>query len=160
MKSTKELTCSYCKNKFLETELVVVTKTRKACKNCLETKVRENADYKELIAYICRGFRQTAPTGKQLKDIKTFKEMGISYKEIQWTLYYIYGILNKKIEDKSLGLVPYYHKEAMEHFRTVERVKESVKNAEPQEEITIVRTPCNRKPRIDKTRYVNIAEIG
>ena len=151
----KLLICNTCKNKFPAEELIQVTKNCKRCKSCHQSSI----DYRELIDYICKGFGQKAPTGKQMKDIKTFKEIGISYKEIQWTLYYIFTVSNRKIEGNDIGLVPYYHKEAMEHFRTVERVKESAKNIEFQEEITIVRTPYNRKPRIDKTRYVNIAEL-
>lgn len=151
------LICHTCKEKFPANELIQTSKTRRSCKACYQ--IRQ--DYTELIDYICKGFGQKAPTGKQLRDIKKFKEMGITYKEIQWTLYYIFCIANKKVEDNNIGLVPYFHKEAMEHFNVIQRVKESANNIELQEEITIVRTPCEKRAaKKDRTRYVNIEEIN
>lgn len=154
---SKLLICHYCKNKFPSEELIQITKTRRSCKGCIQAK----DDYKQLIDYICKGFGQTAPTGKQLKDIKRFKELGYSYKEIQWTIYYIFCIANKKLEDNNIGLVPYYYEKAKEHFLTLEKVKENSKDIEIQKEITIIRKPRNEKPKtkLNKTRYVNIEEL-
>lgn len=157
--SERLLICHYCKEKFPTNELIQVSKSSRSCKSCKQNR----DDYKELIDYVCKGFGQIAPTGKQVKDIKTFKEMGISYKEIQWTLYYIFCIANKRIVNNSLGLVTFYHKEAKDHFLTVERVRESSKDIVLPKEITIIRgvsdNDNNSKARLNKTRYVNIAEI-
>jgi len=153
----KLLICHYCNVKFPSSELIQVNKTKRSCKACYQSK----EDYKELIDYICKGFGQKAPTGKQMKDIKKFKELGLTYKEIQWTLYYIFCVANKKIEDNNIGLVPYFHKEAMEHFTIIQKVKENSKDIELQEEITIVKKSCNsnRNVKKERTRYVNIKEI-
>lgn len=182
----KLLVCHYCKNKFPSEELIQTTKTRRSCSGCIEEREKkkvkanevkiekakekeqekdaERDDYRELIDYICKGFGQTAPIGKQLNDIRRFnKELGYTYKEIQWTLYYIFCVLKKRAVNNSLGLVPYYHKEAKDHFLTLERVRESSKDIEIQKEITIIRNSKGHNPkskaRLDKTRYVNIEEI-
>lgn len=153
----KKLTCHYCKEKFPSKELILLGESKRGCKQC----ITDRDDYKELIDYICTGFNQKAPTGKQVKDIRRFKELGISYKEIQWTLYYIFSVVGKKLDENNIGLVPYLHKEAMEHFLTIQRVKETSANIEIKEEITIVRKPYTKsqQAKFNKTRYVNIAEI-
>lgn len=161
MESTgRKVMCKYCRKKFSKEELIQVNKSTRCCEACYKTQRQESENFKELIDYICKGFNQKAPTGQQLKDIKKFKELGYTYKEIQWTIYYIACIKGVNINDGRLGLVPFYYEKAMEHFRIVERNRMATYNEEIPKEITIVRGQReDGRKRLDKTRYIDITSI-
>lgn len=150
--------CHSCREKFPKSELIQVTKSKRVCKSCQERATTEANDYKELIEYICTGFGIKAPTGQQLKSIKQFKELGYSYKEIQYTIYYIYSVINKKVEGTSLGLVPYYYEKAKEHYELVQNAKRSAAKLQ-MNEIVIERKIDSYQPNVKNTRIINIEEI-
>ena len=149
--------CDCCKNKFLREELIQVTKSKKICVSCNETKQREAEDYKELIKFICDGFRISKPTGQQLKKIKEFKELGYTYKDIQYTLYYIYCIEKRKVNGTDIGLVPFYYEKAMQHYKLLENAYRTAIELSLKEIVII--TKDSKKPRLDRTRYINIDEL-
>jgi hypothetical protein len=155
---SKKVLCHNCREKFPKEELIQVTKSRRLCVKCDKKVTKEAEEYKNLIDCICSGFNIKAPTGQQLKSIKQFKELGYSYYEIQYTLYYIYGILRKKPEGTSLGLVPFYYEKAKEHYRLVENAKNSAKSM-VIEERNVERIVKEYKINIHKTRLINIEEI-
>lgn len=160
MKS-KELQCSYCKNKFPREHLAPITTRKKSCKNCLEVarekeKAKTDIDYTELIDYICKGYGLKAPTGKQLGYIKRFKSLGYSHLDIQKTIYYIETIVGKSMKG-DLGLVPYYYEQAMHHFEVVNKNNGFIDNTEVKE-VVIERRKIN-KSRIEKTRFINIDNL-
>lgn len=154
----RKVQCGICKEKFPKNELIQRTKTQRVCKKCHETKAREIEEYNELIKFICQGFGQTAPTAFQLKNIKKFKEeYGYSYKTIQCIIYYMYVVEQVKTYDNNLGLVPYYHDKAQNHFQMIENAKKSAKKIS-HEEIVVFTNP-QRESRLDKTRLVDISSI-
>lgn len=155
---SKKVLCHNCREKFLKEELIQVTKSKRLCAECDKKITKEAEEYKSLIDYICSGFNIKAPTGQQLKSIKQFKELGYSYPEIQYTLYYIYGVLRKTPSGTSLGLVPFYHEMAKEHYRLVQNAKKSAKSTIP-EEISVERIVKEHKVSVHKTRLINIEEI-
>lgn len=150
--------CHSCREKFPKSELIQITKSKRVCKSCQEKATTEANDYRELIEYICTGFGIKAPTGQQLKSIKQFKELGYSYKEIQYTIYYIYSVINKKVEGTGLGLVPYYYEEAKKHFSQIENARRSATKITTQE-IVIERKVDTFNPNIKNTRLINIEEL-
>ena len=154
----RKIMCHICKDKFYKDELIQVSKNKRICQKCNDTEQAEINQRRELIDFICKGFRISAPTGQQLKSIKEFRELGYSYFEIHYTLYYIYCVLKKKPEGTSLGLVPFYYEKAKEHHRLVENAKRTAKNIEV-EEVVIERNVDVFKPNIKNTRLINIEEI-
>lgn len=158
MNKEKKIICHNCKEKFYKSELIQVSKSKRMCSECNEKVQKEANDYKKLIEYVCNGFNIKAPTGQQLKNIKEFKELGYSYSEIQYTIYYIYGVLKRKPEGTSLGLVPFYYEKAKEHYKLVENARRTAKKIST-EEITIERKTDVYKPKIKNTRLINIEEL-
>lgn len=154
----RKVMCHLCKDKFYKDELIQVSSSKRVCQKCNDTIQVEINQRKELIDFICKGFRISAPTGQQLKSIKEFRELGYSYFEIHYTLYYIYCVLKKKPEGTSLGLVPFYYEKAKEHYKLVENAKRTAKNL-VVEEVTIERKLDVFKPNIRNTRLINIEEI-
>lgn len=154
----KKVLCKICREKFYKDELIQISKSKRVCQKCNDTTQAEINQRKNLIDFICKGFRISAPTGQQLKSIKEFKELGYSYFEIQYTLYYIYCVLKKKPEGTSLGLVPYYYEKAKEHHRLVENAKKTAQNIVIKE-VTIERSSDVFRPNIKNTRLINIEEI-
>lgn len=154
----RKVICHICREKFYKDELIQVNSSKRVCKKCNDTVQVEINQRRELINFICKGFGITAPTGQQLKSIKEFRELGYTYFEIHYTLYYIYCVLKKKVEGTSLGLVPFYYEKAKEHHRLVENARRSAKKVSV-EEVTIERKLDVFKPNIRNTRLINIEEI-
>lgn len=150
---SKTWKCPGCGEDVITTDFIQTSKTRRICKSCFQQK----EDYKNLIAYICTGFNIKAPTGKQVKDIKKFKEMGITYREIQWTIYYIVNVAKKELNN-DIALVPYFHTEAMKFVNGLKKAKESSKDITIEETIIITRNKKS-KTKPNKTRYIDLASI-
>lgn len=154
----RKVMCHICREKFYKDELIQVSKSKRVCQKCNDTVQAEINQRKELIDFICTGFKIPAPTGAQLRSINEFREMGYSYFEIHYTLYYIYCVLKKKVEGTSLGLVPFYYERAREHHRLVENAKRTAIK-EQIVEVEIERRTDIFKPNIKNTRLINIEEI-
>lgn len=158
MNAKKKILCHNCKEKFYREDLIQVSKSKRLCKKCNDTVQVEINQRKELIEFICNGFGLKTPTGQQLKSIKEFRELGYSYFEIHYTLYYIYCVLKKRVEGTSIGLVPFYYEKAKEHYRLVENAKRTAKYIQT-EEVVVERRTDIFKPNIENTRLINIEEI-
>ena len=158
MSKDRKVICNKCKEKFYKDELIQINKSKRFCSKCNEAAQKDINDYKSLIDYICTGFNIKAPTGQQLKSIKQFKELGYSYWEIQYTLYYIYCILKKKPDGTSIGLVPFYYEKAKEHYNLVQNAKRTAQKI-VTEETEIERRVNNFKPNLKNTRLINIEEL-
>lgn len=154
----RKIMCHICRDKFYKDELIQVSKSKRICQKCNDTEQAEINQRKELIDFICKGFGLSAPTGQQLRSIKEFRELGYSYFEIHYTLYYIYCVLKKNPEGTSLGLVPFYYEKAKEHHRLVENAKRTAKDIEIKE-VVIERKTNVFKPNVKNTRLINIEEI-
>lgn len=156
--SKRLVQCNTCKNKFDKEELIQVNKSTRICAECDAKKKKDALEYKELIKYICDGFRLDRPTGQQLKSIKKFKELGYSYADIQYTLYYIFFIERKQVYNYSIELVPYYYLKAMEHKRLIANAKRTARSLATKE--VIINTNNNiRKPKLNNTRLVDIETL-
>lgn len=156
--SKRLVQCNTCKNKFDKEELIQVNKSTRICAECDAKKKKDALEYKELIKYMCDGFRLDRPTGQQLKSIKKFKELGYSYADIQYTLYYIFFVERKQVYNYSIELVPYYYLKAMEHKRLINNAKRTAKKL-ATEEVVIVTGKSTQKPNLKNTRLVDIENL-
>lgn len=154
-----KLICHYCKKKFDKNDLVYVTKTRRSCRSCIDGREKEARDYKNLIDYICKGFGQSAPTGKQLKNIAEFKKLGYTYENIQWTIYFITNVIGKRMLNSNLGLVPYYYVQAVEHKELIEQSKKLNKDIKPVKLVTVTRNHKAKDTRRKSSRLVDIEDL-
>lgn len=154
----RKVQCSYCKNKFFKNELIQETKTKRICNVCKAKKIQDAKDYKELIDFICKGFRISKPTGHQLKSIKKFRELGYTCKEIQCVLYYIFVVEKKKVEGTSIELVPYYYEKAKKHFMLIENARRSV--VKTKIEPIVIKTGKPKTPNLRNTRLFMFEDIS
>lgn len=163
-----KLTCYYCKGKFPREDLIQMTTKKRSCKPCYDKakakKVKndikqiDDISYPELIDYICKGFGISKPTGKQLNDIKKFKSLGYSHRDIQWTIYYIESVVGRRL-NCDLGLIPYYYAQAIRHFEIVKKNEQFIDDMQDVKEVIIKRPNKDIKPRVDKTRFIDIDNI-
>lgn len=157
MSKGRKVMCSYCREQFYKEDLVE-DKSKRYCKPCFERRKQDAQDYKDLIKYICDGFGIEKPTGPQLKSIKKFKdELGYTYKGIQYTLYYIFCVEGKKTYGTSIELVQFYYEKAKYHASLVENARASAKNIDLKE--VVIQVPKYKKPKVEKTRFIDIANI-
>lgn len=144
----EKLTCKKCRRKFEENNMI-----NGICKGCK----KDSEEYKELIRYLCNGFKIDKPTGKMLKEIKNYKELGYSYLEIQMVVYYIVVIKKKPLRNYSLGLVGYYVMEAKEYYRKVNNLKNGIKNYEINK--NYVEKKVNTKKKNNNFGLIDIGAI-
>lgn len=157
MAAVREVQCFYCKQKFNREELIQATKSKRICVSCNETRQKEAEDFKELIDFMCKGFRLDKPTGQQLKSIKEFKGLGYTYKDIQYTLYYIYFVEGKRVNGTSINNVPFYYEKAMMHKKLSENAAKTAIELSQKE--IIIFSKDSKKPRVDRTRYIDIDSL-
>lgn len=155
----RKVMCHGCKEKFDKEELIQVNKSKRLCLVCHDRTTKEAEDYKTLIKFICDGFGIKAPLGHQLKSIKDFKELGYSYQEIMYVLYYIFNIEGIKPQGTSLGLVPYYYEKAKEHYTMTQNARRTaIKTVMEPKQIVRKKKEDNR-PLRGHTKFINISEI-
>ena len=157
MSKRKQLICHYCKELFDRETLIQVTKTKRACSKCNDTIVREKNEYKELIDYLCKGLNIKAPSGFMLKSIEKVKALGYSYKDIQWTVYYMACIRKMFLKDGCVNLVPSFYQEMCEYRRIY--INAMNNKVEECKETIVVKHTETRAPKIENTRLINIEEI-
>ncbi|MEG2786442.1 MAG: hypothetical protein RR942_01385 [Romboutsia sp.] len=85
------------------------------CSDCIE----DIGEYKELISYVCELYRVTKPSMLIVKQVKDFKDKyNFTNIGIQYTLKYYHEILNKSVmDDKGIGIVPYYYDQAKYYYK-------------------------------------------
>lgn len=156
----RKVMCHSCREKFLKEDLIQACKTKRYCKTCYEKRQAEPNEYKELIRYICEGYGLKQPTGAQISKIKDFKEKGISYKTIQWTIYYLEIIRGRKLNG-NLGLIPYYCEEAIRYSENLQKMQKEAKEINLKVEKIVIETPKEKeiKDNRSKTRLVDITTL-
>lgn len=157
MAKRKELKCHYCNEYFDRDTLIQVTKSKRACTKCNETMVRETREYKELIDYLCKGLNLKAPTGRMLKAIAQKKEMGYSYKDMEWTVYYMACIRKMTLTDTCINLVPSFFIEMCEYKKLLDNAKKI--KVEFMKSTKTVRHNDTKKPNLKHTRLIDIESI-
>lgn len=157
MAKKRELICHYCKNYFDRETMIQVTKSKRACVKCNENMVRDKKEYKELVEYLCIGLNLKAPTGFMLKSIKKIKELGYSYKDIQWTIYYMASVRRMRLTDGCVNLVPNYFTNMIEYRKILDNARNS--KIEKVHESIVVKYTHIRKAKINNTRLIDIEKI-
>ncbi|GAA0071709.1 hypothetical protein UT300003_32340 [Clostridium sardiniense] len=158
MTKKRELICHYCKEYFDRDSLIQINKSKRACSKCNETLVRESREYKELIEYLCTGLNLKAPTGYMLKTIAQKKELGYSYKDMQWTVYYMACIRKMKLTDSCINLVPSFYQNMCEYKKLIDNARKL--KVDFMQSRKIVEHTDTKKPKRINTRLIDISEIN
>ena len=81
-----------------------------------------------------------------------------SYESMYQTLMYLHEIIEKELTGDIVGIIPYYHSEAMQYYESVNKVAELNKNidiSKMYKEKTIIIQPKKRK-----IKQIDIESIG
>lgn len=81
-----------------------------------------------------------------------------SYESMYQTLVYLHEIIEKELTGDIVGIIPYYHSEAMQYYESVNKVAELNKNidiSKMYKEKTIIIQPKKRK-----IKQIDIESIG
>lgn len=120
----KQYTCTRCKNKFNEDQLIQRTKTQRVCKKCN----MEIEGLKDLKAYICKIFDIKTVPGNILRQIKRYsEEEGYTYQGMRYTLWYIINMEQMKFTSITIGLIPDFYEKAKRHQVLKTKVAKSAK---------------------------------
>lgn len=86
------------------------------------------------------------------------KRYGFTYESMHKTLVYLHEIIEKDLTGDVIGIVPYYHTEAMQYYESVDKLEEhneSMDISNMYKEKTIIVQPKRRK-----IKQIDIQSIG
>lgn len=86
------------------------------------------------------------------------KHYGFTYESMYKTLVYLHEIIEKDLTGDVIGIVPYYHTEAMQYYESVDKLEEhneSMDISNMYKEKTIIVQPKRRK-----IKQIDIQSIG
>ena len=86
------------------------------------------------------------------------KRYGFTYESMYKTLIYLHEIIEKDLTGDVIGIVPYYHTEAMQYYESVDKLEEhneSMDISNMYKEKTIIVQPKRRK-----IKQIDIQSIG
>lgn len=86
------------------------------------------------------------------------KRYGFTYESMYKTLVYLHEIIEKDLTGDVIGIVPYYHTEAMQYYESVDKLEEhneSMDISNMYKEKTIIVQPKRRK-----IKQIDIQSIG
>lgn len=86
------------------------------------------------------------------------KRYGFTYESMYKTLVYLHEIIEKDLTGDVIGIIPYYHTEAMQYYESVDKLEEhneSMDIANMYKEKTIIVQPKRRK-----IKQIDIQSIG
>lgn len=141
-------TCTRCKSKFPESELIQRTKTQKVCKKCN----MEIEGLKQLKEYICKIFNIKTVPGNILRQIKRYyEEEGYTYQGMRYTLWYIINMEQMKFTSITIGLIPEFYEKAKSHQILKTKVAKLSKQSYDKTPV-IINKSSNKPKAIIKSR--------
>ena len=122
------VTCAFCGEKTVDKKSsnYIRYKDKNFHKECgLKQQEKDN-----FFKYVCEIFKLKSPGPKIYSQANSFVQYKhYTYKGMQYTLEYIYKVIQKKdnqpFDAKSIGLIPYYYEEAKKYFTKIEIKKEN-----------------------------------
>lgn len=107
---------------------------------CLNEKIQNAHDRKELIEYICKIYHIEAPTGLILKQIKDYQEQyKYKIKGMLLALKYFHETLGNQARDgDGIGIIPFIYEEAKRNYVMRLKVEESLENIQQQKQTKVV----------------------
>jgi len=153
----RQVKCPRCQG-TLSKEDALEHKKKYYHQECFETWRREGQDYEDLKSYICQLYRLDAPTGLMLKQIKEYKEeLKYKYKGMELALRYFHETLGNRVQENSgVGIIPFVYEDAKSNYIKQQRIIESMKNLEENEEVTIY---INTDKTKRKSKMIDISAI-
>jgi hypothetical protein len=135
--------CAMCGDKFL-TEDMVIRSGKKYCNECIEIKDQENEDWSTLYEYIKSIYKfSTLPILfiTQLNKFRKDEKNPLTSIGMYYTLKYYYEILgNQILEDKGVGIIPYYYDQASKYYTTVFDLQEKAEAFQFEDKKQIIKT--------------------
>ncbi len=106
--------------------------------------------------------RSLMPSGEQLSakiyaiSDDYIKRYGFTYESMHKTLIYLHELLEKSLTGDIVGIIPYYHSQAMDYYKNVELIQNNNKDKDidTMYKETVVYTP--KKPR---KKLINIENL-
>lgn len=152
--ANKNLICKICGASFnREIEPYVKMGNRYAHKECYEKHQLETQQLRKLTDYIKELYKPYEPDwGIIGTQIKRYKDEGMTYYGMLYTLEYFFVIKGNKIDkDSGIGIIPYQYKKAQSYYKNVNNTyTQAAKitaqdkiNFDQKEEVIIIE---NKKP--------------
>lgn len=151
--------CPYCKITFnIDKEDYIKVKTRYAHKTCYEKHQQEAQSLRELTDYIKKLYAPYEPDwGLIGMQIKKYKDEGMTYYGMRYTLEYYYIVRKNKIDkDAGIGIIPYQYKKAQSYYANQKgiyakaaKIRESNLDITQKEEVIIIEAKPAEKKLID-----------
>lgn len=86
------------------------------------------------------------------------KRYGFTWKSMKNTLVYLFDLLGKTLEGDAVGLIPYYHAEAVKYFESIQKIEEANKDKDVEHMYQQRVVKINPKKR--KIKQLDIESIG
>jgi hypothetical protein len=135
--------CAMCGNKF-PTEELTVRSGKKYCCECIKIKDQENEDWSTLYEYVKEIYNvSTVPIlfVTQLNKFRKDEKNPLTNIGMYYTLKYYYEILgNEILEDKGVGIIPYYYDQASKYYTRVFDLQEKADLFEFEDKKQIIKT--------------------
>ena len=141
----KDYTCTRCKGKYPQDQLIQRTKTQRVCKKCN----LEIEGLKSLKSYICEIFDLKTVPGNILRQIKRYsEEEGYTYQGMKYTLWYIINMEQMKFTSVTVGLIPEFYEKAKAHQILKSKISKQAKMEYDKTPVVVKRTGNVPTPRI------------
>jgi len=135
--------CNMCGSKFLIEELIIRS-GKKYCSECIEIKDQENEDWSTLYEYIKDIYNfSTVPILfiTQLNKFRKDEKNPLTSIGMYYTLKYYYEILeNEILDDKGVGIIPYYYDQASKYYSKVFDLEEKAESFIFKDKKQIIKT--------------------
>lgn len=160
MATTKKVICKYCGVSFSrDIEPYVKVNNRYAHKKCHEQHLLEASQLRQLTDYIKKLYSPYEPDWNMIgMQIKRYRDEGMTYYGMLYTLEFFFGIKGNKIDKNSgIGIIPYQYKKAKAYYENINNTftqaakissTESI-NIGQKQEIIIIENNKTEKKLID-----------
>lgn len=158
----------FCGKKYPKEELIKLNLKKDStnpglnhCKDCYSKKVIEHEERGKLYQFIQETYNLTFPTGLMLRQIKSFvEERGYSYKNIRFTLHYVFYIKKtyQPVVKFGVSMVPYFHDEMVQYYKTQKERRENFKAVE-SETIRVTLTPFENNDSYKHKKMIKMEEL-
>lgn len=132
-----------CGEKFEKSEMLQIS-GKNYCEPCYSKKTKDTKDREELYQYLQKTYNLSFPTGLMLRQIKTLKEeRGYTYKNIRFTLDYIFNIRKAYSPDLKFGIamVPHFYDEMIGYYKNLSEKRASTVIRKIETKVVVLEKP-------------------
>lgn len=139
----RKVKCRYCGQEF-DRECIEYVKlnTRYAHASCHEAAKQEAKELKQLTDLIQSLYYPKEPNwGLTCKQIQKYKDEGMTYMGMYYTLTYFFIIQKNDIhKSKGVGIIPYVYDRAKNYYKNIDNVYTKTAEVQQKEEMNIEQT--------------------